>query len=399
MTLSRSGAQAAWLAILAPMAAAQDFSYPDFSRVAGLSINGNAGQSGIVLRVTPSANGQKGSVYYDQPTRVTTGFSTTFTFQFSAFSSGGADGMTLIIQNAAGGLAALGDDGSGMGYAENPSTSIENCVAVEFDTWNSGLGDPDANHVSVHTGGTGKSSYDEAFSLGRASVPGDMSDGAVHTALIRYEPGTFEVFVDDLLNPLVSVAYDFITGGTYTDGTPVGGLNLINGEAAYVGFTAATGGAAENHDVLSWEWKDSIGPIGTNYCGPANLNSVGLSAVIGGYGSEIVANNNVELSASQLPPNQLGYFLTSMTKGFIPFVGGSQGNLCLARQIGRYSSSISSSGAAGEFQLMIDLTSTPTPHGPTSILPGETWHFQAWYSDSNPTPTLNFTDGLSITFM
>jgi hypothetical protein len=34
----------------------------------------------------------------------------------------------------------------------------------------------------------------------------------------------------------------------------------------------------------------------------------------------------------------------------------------------------------------------------TSILAGETWNFQAWYRDLNPTNTSNFTDGLSVTF-
>ena len=399
MTLRRSGVQAACLAIFTPLAAAQDFNYPDFSSVAGLSMNGNAGQFGNVLRVTPAANGQKGSVYYDQATRVTGGFKTTFTFQFSAFTSGGADGMTFIIQNAPEGLNALGDDGSGMGYAENPNTSIHNCIAVEFDTWNSGFGDPDANHVSVHTGGTGNSSFDEAFSLGRATVTGDMSDGAVHTAVIRYEGGMFEVFVDDLINPLISVPYDFITGGTYTDGTPVGGLSLINGESAYVGFTGATGGANENHDVLSWEWQDAYGPIGTNYCQPANKNSTGLSALISAFGSESVAANRLELIASQLPPNVFGYFLNSDVQGFQPFPPGSSGNLCLAGGIGGHVKQIAKSNAAGEIVIDVDLTILPRPGGTHSVVAGETWNFQCWFRDkSSGVPTSNFTDGIEILY-
>ena len=42
-------------------------------------------------------------------------------------------------------------------------------------------------------------------------------------------------------------------------------MNLINGTHAYVGFTASTGGAAENHDVLSWDFVGLQG-LGTQYC-------------------------------------------------------------------------------------------------------------------------------------
>ena len=48
--------------------------------------------------------------------------------------------------------------------------------------------------------------------------------------------------------------------------------------------------------------------------------------------------------------------------------------------------------------LQLDLLNTPTPAGPVAILPGETWYFTAWFRDSNPGPTSNFTDAVSILF-
>jgi hypothetical protein len=33
-----------------------------------------------------------------------------------------------------------------------------------------------------------------------------------------------------------------------------------------------------------------------------------------------------------------------------------------------------------------------------TAIPGETWYFQAWHRDANPTLTSNFTDAVSITF-
>ncbi|MEO2164093.1 MAG: VCBS repeat-containing protein [bacterium] len=140
------------------------------------------------------------------------------------------------------------------------------------------------------------------------------------------------------------------------------------------------------------------GPIGTNYCGPAVPNSSGFPAVMGASGSDQVAANNVTLDASMMPANQFGYFLTSQTAGFIANPGGAQGNLCLGGQMGRYSKSLKNSGSGGSFQLTIDLTNMPPPVQ-SSVLPGDTWNFAAWFRDKNPTNTSNFTDGLSILFL
>ena len=139
------------------------------------------------------------------------------------------------------------------------------------------------------------------------------------------------------------------------------------------------------------------GPIGNNYCGPANLNSTGLPAVMSAFGSTAVVDNDVELTASQMPAKQFGFFIVSQTQGFVPNPGGSQGNLCLSGNIGRYNAFVLNSGAAGEFSLQIDLTNVPT-NPPSSVMAGESWKFQAWFRDNNPGPTSNFTDGIEIDF-
>jgi hypothetical protein len=140
------------------------------------------------------------------------------------------------------------------------------------------------------------------------------------------------------------------------------------------------------------------GPIGTNYCGPANLNSSGLPALISAFGIESAAANDVRLDATQLAMGQFGMFVNSMSQGFVT-PPGSQGNLCLSGGIGRHKANIMNSGATGEFSLQLDLTSVPTPGAPVSVQPGETWYWQAWFRDNNPTSTSNFTDGIGITFV
>ena len=68
--------------------------------------------------------------------------------------------------------------------------------------------------------------------------------------------------------------------------------------------------------------------------------------------------------------------------------------------MGRYNrpGQIISSGPTGSILFPIDLTAIPTPTGLVPALSGETWNFQAWYRDVNPTATSNFTDAVSVTF-
>lgn len=139
-------------------------------------------------------------------------------------------------------------------------------------------------------------------------------------------------------------------------------------------------------------------PIGTAYCEPAVANSTGVAGVAGARGSTAVFQNSLELVATELPANQFGFFLTSLTQGMNPGAGGSQGSLCLAGEIGRFNAPALNSGALGEMVQVVDLTALPQPLGVVSVVAGETWHFQAWYRDLNPGPASNFTSGVSASF-
>jgi hypothetical protein len=54
--------------------------------------------------------------------------------------------------------------------------------------------------------------------------------------------------------------------------------------------------------------------------------------------------------------------------------------------------------SGGRMSLDLDLTNTPTPTGAVSIMAGQTWRFQCWYRDANPTATSNFSDAIALTF-
>lgn len=140
------------------------------------------------------------------------------------------------------------------------------------------------------------------------------------------------------------------------------------------------------------------GSIGAPYCTGVQ-NSAGLVGIASARGSDAVADNDVTLVASDLPPDQFGIFLASVTQDFVPMAGGtSDGNLCLGGDIGRYSApgEILFSGAAGSFELGIDLTSIPQPTQFVSALPGQTWNFQAWHRDLGGLGS-NFTEGVAVT--
>lgn len=157
------------------------------------------------------------------------------------------------------------------------------------------------------------------------------------------------------------------------------------------------GNTGADSNALVVRFASQFTTIGTSYCNPAVPNSTGGPAQILALGDALASANLLTLRASQLPPNQPGYFLASPGQGFVPNPSGSQGNLCLALPIARFASQVAFSSAAGNLILPVDLTSIPmTP--PVAVQAGETWNFQCWYRDQNPGSTSNFTDGVSVTF-
>ena len=137
--------------------------------------------------------------------------------------------------------------------------------------------------------------------------------------------------------------------------------------------------------------------LGSPYCFPAVSNSTGQPARIAAFGSDEVVDNNFLLNAADMPTNQFGYFLASEAQGFVQQPPGSQGNLCLGGNIARFVDQLQNSGVPGSFTIQVDLTSIPT-YPPSTVVVGENWNFQAWFRDVDPTPTSNFTDGVSVTF-
>jgi len=137
-----------------------------------------------------------------------------------------------------------------------------------------------------------------------------------------------------------------------------------------------------------------------NYC-TSNPNSTGQAAVISVSGTPVISNYplyNLTLTASQLPTGQPGYFLMANSRGWIPNVAGSAGNLCLGSPLYRFSGpftgQVLNSGPLGAFSFSPDPGNLPQG----ALWPiGSTWNFQAWYRDSSANNT-NFTDAIEVMF-
>lgn len=137
--------------------------------------------------------------------------------------------------------------------------------------------------------------------------------------------------------------------------------------------------------------------IGSTYCS-AVPNSTGSIGELSAWGSASIADNDFELRVEALPNNAFGLFVVGQTQGVVPNVGGGAGTLCLSGQIGRFNALIFNSGPTGESTTRIDLTQIATPSGFTAATAGETWNFQCWHRDNDPSPTSNTTLPVSVTF-
>ena len=100
---------------------------------------------------------------------------------------------------------------------------------------------------------------------------------------------------------------------------------------------------------------DDVAAVGCSYCMPA-INSTGAAGRLAGSGSASIAENDLTLVATSLPPTAFGFFITSTTQDFVENPGSSAGNLCLGGLIGRYigPGQTQQADASGAFSLQLD---------------------------------------------
>ncbi|MEM9378589.1 MAG: hypothetical protein AAGB93_01475 [Planctomycetota bacterium] len=170
-------------------------------------------------------------------------------------------------------------------------------------------------------------------------------------------------------------------------------------------YRGAFSPAASETWLCGWTASEAFGfttsrCVGRSFCS-AEPNSTGQRAEILASGSADVSVNDVTLIARDLPRDAFGFFLVSRDEGFVANPGGSTGNLCLGGAVGRFvgPGQIRNAGAAGTFELTIDLGAIPQPTGSVQVAPGDAWSFQAWFRDaSGGVATSNLTNGVTVDF-
>ncbi|HEU4417940.1 MAG TPA: IPT/TIG domain-containing protein [Planctomycetota bacterium] len=237
--------------VLGSAVVAQNFNYPTFSSITGLTLNGAAAQSGTALRVTNNVSAQVGSVWYTTPVLVAEGFETTFDFALT-----NPEGLAFVIQGSPAGAAAIGGGIWGLGYGFGVTgTPITNSIAFEIDrVTQSFLNDTGNNEVSIHTVGVFGNSENEGVSIGRINSSINLGSG-VHRMKVTYLPPTLTVYIDNMTTPVLTTPFTFENGGTQLTGGNTGGLGL-GGPTAWVGFTASntSGSSGQNAELRSWDW-------------------------------------------------------------------------------------------------------------------------------------------------
>jgi len=266
------------------------------------SVNG-----GGSLELTPNAANQSGAAWFNGQQPIAGGFGVEFQFLIS--NGGTGDGFAFVIQNSS--LAAIGGWGGGMAYGTHESDTASNCpnditdsttaaqtsmfpcaavagedlgvpnsVAIEFDTFKNTY-DNDSDHVAIQSCGTLPNSPDHdssclimrSGSLASLTPPISLANGVAHYVQIVYLPYSatcptdnpcynLSVYIDPASNPaaVVQAHVDLNdpcnTGSQTPSGCPSG--TILNSGAAWVGFTAATGGASEEADILNFTFTPSM---------------------------------------------------------------------------------------------------------------------------------------------
>lgn len=137
--------------------------------------------------------------------------------------------------------------------------------------------------------------------------------------------------------------------------------------------------------------------VGKQY-GDAHANATGESSWLRILGDQDRLTPHLA-QARDLPPNQFGMLITSDQFGHVDYPGGSSGRLLLGGTIGRYVNQLSSSGPAGNIDVVIDPLNLPYGGILVPAAVGQTWYFQLWHRDvANGQPTSNFSNACLLPF-
>ncbi len=185
------------------------------------------------LNLTDNGASKWGSGWLTARQPVQAGFTCDFQWRISHFAGVGADGLCFVIQDK--------------DLSQNPGETgvADHALNFCFDTYQN-AGELSDTVFSVREGTTIRT----AVNLLPAGLsfnynPVGLPYNGRYDVHIDYQPGDLDVFVNDaLVVDSLGVDLQNLAGGAAVD---------RNGYA-WLGFSARTGGATENHDVLNWHF-------------------------------------------------------------------------------------------------------------------------------------------------
>ena len=222
-----------------------DVSVPDSCAVKTPSqfvMNGDATfLGGDCYRLTPAVNNAGGSIWYSKKIDLRKDFVAEFEMNLGCINGNGADGIAFVLQPIS---TAIGTRGGGLGYA-----GIQPSLNVEFDTWqnccnnstsinSAEANDPVQDHVAIMRNGT-----TNHLSVNNLAGPVDILPGqnaedcSFHTVRVTWDATLQRL--DVVVDCLPRLSYQGNVLSTIFNGDP----------NVYFGFTAATGGAVNVHQI------------------------------------------------------------------------------------------------------------------------------------------------------
>lgn len=202
----------------------------------------NAGITNGTLLLTDGNNSEYATAFYNT-SQYDGGFVAFFTYQMAAGSTTPvADGVTFCLQNAAGGVNAVGGGGGSLGY-----NGITNSSAFEINIYpyaHGGAGIQFATNGLTPDTTPGTSPYFAPGSINLAS--GDP----INVELYFYQ-GTYYLHLVDVT-----------TSASYATSVYQGPMrSVIGADSAYVGFTGATGGDNSVQTISNFRFSYTTQPV------------------------------------------------------------------------------------------------------------------------------------------
>ena len=209
-----------------------------------MQFNGSTDLDNSRLQLTNNRSYEAASAFYSTPVPISA-FTTDFTFQLS---NPVADGITFTIQGV--GPTALGGNNKNLGYG-----GIKNSVAIKFDINN-----------NTHEGNDSTGMY---LNGATPTVPAIHLDSTGINLQSGHQMNVQMTYDGQNLNMTIT---DAVTLASWSHSWPINIPAQIGASTGYVGFTASTGGAVANQEIISWTYLAGPPPVPTYSAGLLAMN-------------------------------------------------------------------------------------------------------------------------------